>query len=239
MDNFYEHIDDYKNGLLEGEVLASFEVAMKNDASLQLAVDNYDEAKSISEGLLEVDMLQTLASIKSGDLKETTLGEDRLPNNDDHLPSDDNHSEITGNKKKTSFFNLRSLVAAASMIGIICLAGWWMMKSNADAELKEFVMNQVWEMRPSDPDATKSIDADIAGMDNFQKGKYFFAVNDFESSAKWLELMISEEKDEKLLSTGHYWLGHAYVQLGRFEDAEKAWGESDLVEAIECMKLLN
>ena len=67
MEDYYAHIDDYMNGLLEGEELRLFEAEMKRNPSLKKAVENYEPAKQISEGLLEIDMLETLKGLKDSD----------------------------------------------------------------------------------------------------------------------------------------------------------------------------
>ena len=239
MEDFYEHIDDYKNGLLTGEVLTQFEAAMGSDASLKLAVDNYASAKSISEGLLELDMMETLNSIKNGELTiDNDLSANHSPSNNDRSPSNSTRTSITEGKIKTSVFNLRNLMAAASVIGVMFFAGWWMMGSNADLERKEYVLAQIEErgLKPIDPDATKSLDT--IGMTPFEKGKHFYSRNYFEESIIWLEQSVSEAGDTRIRSLGHYWLGHAYIQVWRVEDATEVWKRSKENETSELLSFL-
>lgn len=67
MTDFFEYIDGYKSGSLTAEELTAFETAMQEDASLKAAVDNYDDAKRLSEGLLEMDILHTLQTLGDTD----------------------------------------------------------------------------------------------------------------------------------------------------------------------------
>jgi len=248
VEDFYEHIDDYKNGLLEGEVLAAFEQSMADNPSHQLAVDNYESAKGISEALLEVDMLQTLQRLGNEEATKTIeshkiIDISHKENNHSHKITNrsvDNSDQLSfsDTKPKVKRFSLRKLAIAASFLAIVCVGGWWMVETVQNNQRKSYVLAQLDELglKPVDKDATKSIDT--VGMSAFQKGKYYYSLNRFEESIKWLEKMVAEEKDEKLLSEGYYWLGHGYVKLGRLDDAEKAWGESDEEEVAKMILIL-
>lgn len=236
MEDFYEHIDDYKDGLLKGEVLVQFETAMDGDASLKLAVDNYASAKSISEGLLEVDMMETLRLIDNGELTiDNDLGANRSPSNSDHSPSNSSRTSINQTEVKTSIFNLRNLMAAASVIGVIFFAGWWMMDDpyshlNKNEILASFV-------DPENEDARKSIDT--TGMTSFEKGKHFYTLNRYEQSEKWLKLSLEVEKDKKIRSQGYYWLGAAHLRQWEVDEAKQAWEKSEEKEAMESLEILS
>ena len=251
MDNFYEHIDDYKNGLLTGEVLDQFEAAMEGDLSLKLAVDNYDAAKGISEGLLEVDMMETLRAISNVEIEEEISNDElrisikdkndinhSLPNND-RSEDDFDQSSKKRVKTKTAIFKLRNLMAAASVIGVVFFAGWWVMKAKADNERRVYVLAQIEQkFKPVNPDATKSIREEDSERSDFENGKYYYRLNRYEVSIEWFELMLKEETDQNLRSRGHYWLGHAYIQLWRVEDAKRAWGESGEEEVEKALEML-
>ena len=231
MEDFYEHIDDYKDGLLTGEALAQFEAKMVSDASLKLAVDNYASAKSISEGLLEVDMMATLKGLKKENLQETaknTETQNDSGKSKNHSPSisdrslpNSSRTSINRAKTKTSIFNLRNLMAAASMIGIIFFAGWWMMGPTHDLDMEYVLANY---QRPIDGDATKS--ADTVGMTDFEKGKYFFVLNRFEDGEKWLKKSIEKTANTKEKSIQYYWLGAAHLEQKEVQEAKKAWSMS-------------
>ena len=68
--NFYDYIDDYKANKLSDALKADFEHAMGEDANLRQLVDQYDELKSVSEGILEVQLLDELKGI-GNDLSST------------------------------------------------------------------------------------------------------------------------------------------------------------------------
>ena len=59
----YLHIDKYMAGTLAAEEVSLFNKALLNDAELQSVVDNYDEAKRLSEGLIEIEVRGVLDSI--------------------------------------------------------------------------------------------------------------------------------------------------------------------------------
>ena len=61
--NAYEHIDAYKAGKITGEMLREFEELLAKDTELQQLVANYDDIKTISEGLLETKLLDEVSSI--------------------------------------------------------------------------------------------------------------------------------------------------------------------------------
>lgn len=62
--NAYDYIDDYKAGLLSGNALDEFETAMASDEKLRRLVEQYDEIKSVSEGVLELQLLNELTGIQ-------------------------------------------------------------------------------------------------------------------------------------------------------------------------------
>lgn len=272
MEDFYEHIDDYINGLLSSEALALFEAELGQNESLRIAVDNYDAAKSISEGLLEVDMMKTLQGIsneesqisKADDADSTKIEDskihklenseqkqinsekiidssetkgDRSQNKSDRSPKINDRSPFNGSDKKVKRSSFRRLAIAASVLGLLCVGGWWMIDYQADQERLEYVL--AYYIKPVDEDATKSVEIDTVGMSPFQKGKHLFSLNQFEESAEWLELVVEEEKDKNLVSEGYYWLGSAYLNMGMLDEAEKAWRMSDDERAVEGLKLFS
>lgn len=62
--NAHDHIDDYMAGLLSGEDLIEFEAAVASDEQLRRLVENYDEIKSVSEGVLELQLLNEVTAIQ-------------------------------------------------------------------------------------------------------------------------------------------------------------------------------
>lgn len=59
------HIDDYKEGKLTAEQVALFEHALSDNEDLQKIINNYDEAKRLSEGLVEIETRQILEKVRN------------------------------------------------------------------------------------------------------------------------------------------------------------------------------
>jgi len=59
------YIDAYHDGTLTPEEITLFEQAMAQDADLRTAVKNYDAAKKLSKGLIEIETRQILESIST------------------------------------------------------------------------------------------------------------------------------------------------------------------------------
>jgi hypothetical protein len=68
--NMYDYIDDYKAGVLSGEELAAFETALTSDEKLRHLVNHYDHLKSVSEGILEMQLLQEVSAAGVKQLKQ-------------------------------------------------------------------------------------------------------------------------------------------------------------------------
>ena len=63
--NYYHHIEDYCEGHLDDSAKADFEQAMQQDASLAGAVAQYASGKKIAEGLIEMDIMETIEGLSS------------------------------------------------------------------------------------------------------------------------------------------------------------------------------
>lgn len=231
MDNWHEHINDYMDGTLVGEDLTAFEGEIKVNASLRAAISNYQDAKSISEGLLEVDMKETLDRLQNSAAETQNHSSDITYRSHDS----DSHSQLVKSKGGSSIFNLRTLVASAAVIVGVVIAGWWMMTVLEDAQRKEYVQAQIPKLR--DDDATKSVDT--VGMSPFEKGKHFYSLNNYPESIKWLKLTVEGDGGEELKSEGYFWLGHAYIRVWRVDEARKAWEMSDEEGVAEYLETLS
>jgi len=230
VDYFYEHIDDYMNGLLEGEALKQFEAEMEKDSSLKMAVENYASAKGISEGLLEVDMMETLRRLKeSNSIQGGAEGNSQSEAIIHQLPKTDTEA-----KSKKQKFNIKRWLVAASMIGVIGFTGWWVMEMNERAQDKKYVLANY--ERPIDEDATKSIGSEET--DPFKKGKELFRLNKFHESIPFFESYLSQVSDKTKLSEGYEWLGAAYLYEWKVEEAIKALRKSEEKKAKINLKLL-
>jgi len=196
MQDYFEYIDDYIEGKLSAEDQALFAHQLRKDSSLETAVKNYHDAKKLSEGLLEADMLDTLDKLD----KKGMLGK----NSQEH------------SRRRWSV--LFVLLAAISLLT------WWLTtQKNSNLNKDQILASYI---KPIDYAA-------------FQKGKYFFALNNFKESEYWLKDYISKEKNKKGLSEGYNWLGAVHLELWNVSDAKKAWGKSEEKEAVENLKLFN
>lgn len=77
--NYYDHIEDYCEGHLDDSANADFEKAMQQDASLAGAVAQYASGKKIAEGLLEMDIMETIDGLRSVEGAEDTSEEGLIP----------------------------------------------------------------------------------------------------------------------------------------------------------------
>ena len=61
--NMFDHIDDYMAGALPEDIRQQFESALKTDEELKHLVDNYDQLKHISDGLMEAQLLDEITRV--------------------------------------------------------------------------------------------------------------------------------------------------------------------------------
>jgi tetratricopeptide (TPR) repeat protein len=70
MMDYFDLIDDYKNGLLSNEQLVAFENEMSKDPKLLHAVENYALIKNISAGLIEDEVRQEISKLQSHQIQK-------------------------------------------------------------------------------------------------------------------------------------------------------------------------
>lgn len=217
--NYYEYIDDYVSGKLSESLKIEFEKAMSIDASLKYAVENYDDAKSISEGLLEIDIMDTISNIKS-EKKHNANQEGKV------------------SKPSNSIFTLRRMMAAASIIGLISIATWWL---NNNENLKQELWNNSYSSIV-DPDAVKSGD-DIANKDPLATVKHYYARNYNEECIEAVEQLLALSTNSDTLSLAYLYLGDTYLKrsyhqnMNQWEEAISAFDKSKEAEAKERKNL--
>lgn len=224
MENWHEHIDDYINGTLGGDLLAAFEKEMEVNASLKAAVDNYDDAKKISEGLLEVDMMETISRLEAKNEKKQ-IDSEKVVSVDE---------KIEPKVKTARVFNLRTIMSVAATVGILLFAGWWMFGPTGNSYDMDKIL--VEYIKPVNEDSTKSVDT--VGMSPFEKGMWLFKTNQFEESEKWLKIHLSETEDKKMRSKGHFWLGAAHLLQSEVEEALEAWKKSEEEDAKKNLEIV-
>ena len=217
---YYEYITEYKEGLLEGNELDQFEKELKSNGKLRNAVDNYHDAKKISEALLEVDMMQTIARLAAEN------------NVENHSPVEDINTK-TSARKQVKLFSLGRIAAAASIIGLIAIAGWWL---GQDSSLQREALYATYYTRPIDLDATKSVSTD--GLDPLQTAKYYFALNDFEQSKTSLNNIISKTTDQDTILIAKYWLCHVHINTDQWTEAKQLLNTNSFDSDGSLLKLV-
>ncbi len=210
MGDYFDYIDDYMMGNLSSEKKAQFEKELLKNESLKVAVNNYNDAKKLSEGFLEVDMLDTLSRVKS---KE-------------HISTKKDNSVSTPKRRYLIGILILSLITIA--------VWWWAQQQNIEDQKTQVLASYI---KPVDINATKSIDT--MGMTSFEKGKYFFSLNRFDEAELWLKLFVSEKNEKISISRGYFWLGAAHLEQWELSDAKKAWKKSDEKEAKHNLKFID
>lgn len=215
--NYFDHIHDYKAGALQGEVLSNFERALESDEALRYAVEQYDSGRALSEGLLEVDMMTTIQNLEIEQAAEPKVVS---------LPS-----------KATQKFNWQKYVAAASLIGILAFAGYFILRK-PDVLTKEQVMAQIY--RPPIYDMERG--ADVDEMTNLEKGKYAFHLKDYEQSEEFLLFILEQSADQEERKLAQYYLGHVYLMQEKYSNAQTYFAESKFedfeyqLKTLECLE---
>jgi len=129
---YYKKIEDYIDGLLDETEQRAFEIAMSEDKKLAEEVEKYKDAKIISEGLLEIDIMETIEKLSK---KGAT----------------DNLNVVSINRNK--FFSFRKMMMAASFVGVLIIAGWWAI-GNTKIDNKKLYQEPIW---PIERSGTESI----------------------------------------------------------------------------------
>lgn len=124
--DYFEYIDGYMDGTLDDRLRQEFEKEIKTNAELAAAVKNYSVSQKIAEGLLEIDMQETL---------------DRLQQ-DTHKPS-----------RSSRVINMSPWIGvAASMLFLIAALWWWTtVDQTISAEAWQSQYTKLYDL-----DATKS-----------------------------------------------------------------------------------
>ena len=107
MIDYYDHIDDYVNELLQGEELLAFEAAMAEDKELVDAVGNHDVAMGVIGSLIENEVRGVIGEVEGEEQKSNFAQES------------DVHD---GKKGKVRWMRIMRNVAAACVVGVL---GYW------------------------------------------------------------------------------------------------------------------
>ena len=186
--NYYKQIEDYIEGLLDESAKKAFEEAMSVDSELSMKVEEYTDAKKISEGLLEIDIMETL---------------DNLAVNKQFNPDITNHiseKNYANNAKKLSVknrFDIKKLMLAASFIGVLLIVGWWSFgnrNSSNDKLYSELYQEPIW---PIERSSTSSILSKASGY--YLEGNFTRA-----------KLLLLDSIDNKEL--GKFWIAEMFLK---------------------------
>lgn len=240
MHDQFEHIEAYLDGSLAGEAKARFEAALKEDSQLRSAVENYSDAMKISEGLLELDVANVINKLQGTDSDSSTGTEyeveveTQVNSKIDRKPSNTDRRSMKTNRSPLNWSTFTKVMVALLFLGGAMLVMGWFSQKQKQADRERILASYI---RPIDADASKSIDT--VGMSLFEKGKYYFALNDFEESEVWLSSFVEATSDQKMKSIGYFWLGATYVERGRMDKAKDAWLKSNEIDAKLNLELIN
>ncbi len=193
--NYYEYIEQYCEDLLDKTARSKFEMAMSKDKNLAADVERYQKAKKISEGLFEIDIMETIENLKY---------ENEISN------SNESHDILTIDKSKDNFgkkINIRRWLIAASISGVLIFSAWWLTNNTAINNDKLFTAlyhEPVWSIERSGDQSylTKAVryylDSDI----DEAKSLLLDSIDNKELGKLWLAEMYL--KDGQIDSTIHY-----------------------------------
>lgn len=115
MTNFYEHIDDFKTGNLSDGDAQAFEAAMKEDSSLQKAVENHDVMEKVLDYLEEEHMREAIEKVRAS---ERTNDKKNISENS------------IGNVKTAKVIGMRRMLAAAASVAVLIIAGLFLFQES-------------------------------------------------------------------------------------------------------------
>jgi len=203
-----DHIDAYMKGALKNADLAAFEEALTQDASLQELVDNYENIGALSEGILELELLKEIEKVGDGD-----------------SPSESPASTIKDKPGPLWIYLI---------IGVVLLTLSYYFFSNKktipppidEEDVKKEILYAYYE-RPEFEGNLRSIGADeLEKLDDFEKGKYYFELNEFAKSEEVLKNVIAQTQDVDTLSSVNFWLGNSALLDERYEEAHGYFARS-------------
>ena len=124
MIDYYDHIDDYVNGLLQGEELKAFVGAMAEDVELAAAVENHGVAMDVIGSLIEDEVREVIGEVES----------------EEDLSSTAQVEGIDSGKGNVRWMRILRGVAAACVVGIV---GYWGIAQYQYNELEKKIFNNI------------------------------------------------------------------------------------------------
>jgi len=212
--NFFEYLEDYKNGNLSEELQAQMKVFLDENPHYKSHLDNYQKAKEISESILELDTLETLENLDKEQEKNKTMTTNK-------------------NAKKGSQKVVWTLIALLLAIAAIWYFVFKPMEAQKSDEPTQIATNYE---RPVNEDGTKS--GELENMNSFEKGKYYFDLNDFEQAEFHLGQALITNLDPDKRADIYYWLAHAQFQLKKYGLTRKSLYLSNHKDADQLREVL-
>lgn len=166
MTDYYDHIDDYINGLLTGEERAAFKAAMAKDAGLAAAVENHDVAMDVIGSMIEDEVRGVIGEVESGDEVASVKAEN------DAMPK----------KGKIRWMRVLSGAAAACLIGCV---GYWAVGKYQYGQLEEEIFAHYFEnSKPLNGGVRGELTTNHNVLDSII---YYFDLNENEKSLELIQ----------------------------------------------------
>ncbi|MFT4534014.1 MAG: hypothetical protein ACJA1A_003537 [Saprospiraceae bacterium] len=184
MIDYYDHIDDYVNGLLTGAELDAFEAAMVEDSGLADAVANHDVAMEVIGSLMEDEVRGVIGEVE----RESTSS----------LAQDVDSQDVQ--KGKIRWMKVIRIVAAACVVGVL---GYWGISNLTNEEQVLFAEVNSEPAWPSQRGDEANSLSDIFGQyfsGKKNKAKIELKLSKMEDAPLWLsEIYLQEEKFDSVL----------------------------------------
>ena len=187
MIDYYDQIDDYVNGLLQGEELVAFEAAIGADSELASAVENHDVAMGVIGSLIEEEV--------RGVIKEEDDEEENLSNISDQ--KDNYPKALHGNVR---WIKVIRYVAAACVVGIVGYWGLSNLNNEIQVQFTEVYSEPGWPSQRGDEtnELTEIFVQYFGGNKN--RAKSDLRSIKLEDASLWLaEIYLQEEKFDSVL----------------------------------------
>ncbi len=216
--NYFEQIDDYKNGQLSEEALRDFERALKSDSDLLHAVENYHIGQELSEALLELDMHETLAELEESEQSAAKVVENKS----------------SSNPRSISMW--RQWLVAASIVVYLAIGGYFIFQGNGTLT-KDELMAQHY--RPPISDIERgTAPSELPLID---RAKYAFHSKDYEVSEKLFNAVLATTSETDDTREAQYYLGHIMLLQDKYEKATTLFQRSGYddwkyqLEFVRCL----
>ena len=216
----YETIEKYLGGELSGEDLVAFEAELAADPELKSLVENYDSVKTLSSGILEMELLQEVKNVTENKSAAQPL--------------------------KENYTKLYLVIGAIAAL----LAIMFFINKNSDTGADPIPESDTRDIliayydAPVDESIVRS--ANPMDLEDFALAKSLFNKNQFieaiallEKNIKGIDINALSVDQKDLHRQKKIWLAHSYFLAKDYDKAQKLFEESetrkDILENKECM----